>query len=510
MAPDSRNGGVLRQAQRCCRPIGSTRPGRGADGGDGDTMTELKPMDDETAPEVAALAGALRDLFADLGVSIRRYAARRSYDSATVSRYLGGRRVPPWEFVLHLLHDVAERRGAVPTQDALELFKGLYNSALESGRSPVHRARLLERKLADADREAQRAATRERWLEDTLHDREQRLRDLQIRFRELQAASFAPSDTPDPADPAASSDESTRLRAEIHELEEELTRVRALHQRAEERCEQLERQLAEAEGEDEDADRGEGEVRDRLPEAVRGSGPDDEGPGGEGPDDEGPGWTVRTSSSSFSASASGTVHQVLYNGYVSSDGWQVDEEFVFSRSVRISDGERHLGNGLLVDPTTVVTVSYVLQQLRNASDAPTVRSATGERVSAAPVEIMAETTQESLYEGSAPLAVLRLDSPVPLPDTPLRIDGRFTPGRQLLVSAYAANGRFSCLLDLTGRTGDRLRVAGDIVNGLGGAPAFTSTGALAGIVVARWQEGRGGFLLPVTALGALKSVTVGE
>ncbi|MEU5163789.1 hypothetical protein AB0G74_29825 [Streptomyces sp. NPDC020875] len=508
MAPDSRNGGVLRQAQRCCRPIGSTRPGRGEDGGDGDTMTELKPMDDETAPEVAALAGALRDLFADLGVSIRRYAARRSYDSATVSRYLGGRRVPPWEFVLHLLHDVAERRGAVPTQDALELFKGLYNSALESGRSPVHRARLLERKLADADREAQRAATRERWLEDTLHDREQRLRDLQIRFRELQAASFAPSDAPDPAASSDLSDESTRLRAEIHELEEELTRVRALHQRAEERCEQLERQLAEAEGEDEDADRGEGEARGRLPEAVRGSGPGGEGSDGEGPDGEGSGRAARTGTT-WSA-VSGDVQQVVYNGYVSSDGWQVDEEFVFARSVRISDGERHLGNGLLVDPTTVVTVSYVLQQLRNASDAPTVRSATGERVSATPVEITAETTQESLYEGSAPLAVLRLDSPVPLPDTPLRIDGRFTPGRQLLVSAYAANGRFSCLLDLTGRTGDRLRVAGDIVNGLGGAPAFTSTGALAGIVVARWQEGRGGFLLPVTALGALKSVTVGE
>ncbi|MEU3597438.1 hypothetical protein ABZ714_01680 [Streptomyces sp. NPDC006798] len=464
-------------------------------------MTGLKPMDDDTAPEVAALAGALRELFADLGVSVRRYAVRRSYDSATVSRYLGGRRVPPWEFVLHLLHDVAERRGTVPTREALELFKDLYNSALESGRSPVHRARLLERRLADADREAQRAATRERWLEDTLHDREQRLRDLQMRFRELQAMPFEPS--PDPLDdtPAGPAGEYDRLRQEIQALEDELTRVRALHQQAEERCEQLERQLAEAEAADEDQpDEQAPDPARRLPEVVRSPASGEDGYVGED----------RTASAWWT----GDVGGQQYNTYnvvntTVTDGWQVDEEFVFARSVRISDDQRHLGNGLLLDPTTVVTVSYVLQQLKDRFGGPRVQSATGEWVSATPVEITAETNQESLYEGGPPLAVLRLDSPVPLSEHPLTLDGRFTPGRQLLVSAFAADGRFSCLLDITGRTGDRLRVAGDIVNGLGGAPAFTSTGALAGIVMARWKEGRGGYLLPVTALGALKSITLG-
>ncbi|MFE0424821.1 hypothetical protein [Streptomyces sp. NPDC058953] len=457
-------------------------------------MTELKPIDDDLAPEVAALAAALRDLFADLGVSVRRYAVRRSYDSGTVSRYLGGGRVPPWEFVLHLLHDVAERRGTVPTQETSDLLRNLHTSALECGRSPAHRAQLLERKLADADREAQRAATRERWLEDNLHDREQRLRDLQMRHRELQATSVPPPKDPlDDEPPGTVSDESIRLRGEIHALEEELARVRALHRRAEERCDQLERRLAEVE---EAAGDEQGAVPTRLPDVVPARGPVE--------------GVVHEGGAANSRVVGGNAIYNSGNLTMFTDTWQVDEEFVFSMSVRVTCDGKHLGNGLLVDATTVVTVSYVLQQITDGDGPPVVQLATGERVSATAIEVSAETSDESLYQGGPPLAVLRLDTPVTVADGPMVLDSRFTPGRQLLVSAYAANGRFSCLLDITGRTGDRLRVAGDIVNGLGGAPAFTSAGALAGIVVARWAEGRGGFLLPVAALGALESVTLRE
>lgn len=152
---------------------------------------ELQPVHDGLPPETAALAQALRDLFAGLNLTTRRYAARRSYDSSTVSRYLSGQRLPRWEFVLNLLNDVSEARGATPTGEAVDMLRTLHTAAWQTGNSPVHRVHLLERKLADADREAQRAAARERWLQDTLEDREQRIRDLGLRYRELQAGAAA-------------------------------------------------------------------------------------------------------------------------------------------------------------------------------------------------------------------------------------------------------------------------------------------------------------------------------
>ncbi|MCZ0980738.1 hypothetical protein O1L60_21920 [Streptomyces diastatochromogenes] len=152
-------------------------------------MTGLKPIEDEGTLEVRALAQALRDLFQGLGVSTRRYAIRRSYDSGTVSRYLGGRRLPPWKFVLDLLHDVAEERGTLPTEETVAMLRALHTAAVNSGNGATHKVLLLERRLAEADRAARGAATRERALEEALQDREHRIRDLQLRERELRAGA---------------------------------------------------------------------------------------------------------------------------------------------------------------------------------------------------------------------------------------------------------------------------------------------------------------------------------
>ncbi|MBH1933386.1 hypothetical protein I5Q34_03640 [Streptomyces sp. AV19] len=402
-------------------------------------MGELKPVDDDLPPAAAVLAQALRDLFTGLCVSTRRYAARRAYDSSTVSRYLSGRRVPPWEFVLNLLHDVGETRGSVPTAETIDRLRTLHTAALESGGSPAHRVQLLERELAAADGEARHAATRERWLEDTLQDREHRIRDLEMRNRELEA----------------------RLREEIRDLKEELVRVQALHQQAEDRCEQLERQLAEA------------EERAPLPAGFR------------------PEADVHNNV------AAG--QQFLSSVMVYTDSWQVDEEFVESVSVQLyAMDHRYLGNGLLFDAETVITPGPVPEALWTRSETErTVKVHVGGRkVPATSLETRA----------SPPLVVLRLEKPLPFPGRPLSFDRRLMPGRQLLVSAYTTNGPYSCLLDVKGRTGNWLRVTGELPDGLIGAPAFSGAGALTGLLLSCGRDGQRGLLLPVGSLRALTTV----
>ncbi|WEV26338.1 hypothetical protein OYE22_14885 [Streptomyces sp. 71268] len=469
-------------------------------------MSELKPVNQGMGPDVAALAVALRDLFQGLGVSTRRYAARRAYDSSTVSRYLSGSHMPPWEFVLNLLHDVAEERGTVPTEQTIAMLRDLHNAALSGSKSPAHKVQLLERKLAEADQEARRAAARERWLEDALQDREHRVRDLQTRFHELQASASASASSEPLGDAAAGerADEQARLREEVRELREELARVRERHQRAEERCEQLERQLADAEGGSTEASEDAllPEVVHRATETTRV--PEDTGPAGSAGTAE-----AEVHNRFMAAPGSAPVNSVYQIGHVhgsvtvNADDWQVDEEIVAAVSVRVCELDGHLGNGLLLDARTVITSARLPADPLFSGVHVVVAGRLVEV--AAVVETLALPELDPLWlRYPAPLVVLRLAEPVPVPEQPLTFDWRPRPGRQLLVSAHAATGPYSCVLDVRGRTGDWLRVAGEVVRGLIGAPAFSSTGGLAGLVLA--EGGQSGLLLPVAALRALTSV----
>ncbi|TQE34054.1 hypothetical protein Sipo8835_16175 [Streptomyces ipomoeae] len=456
-------------------------------------MSELKRVDEDLPPEVLALAQALRDLFQGLGISTRRYAARRSYDSGTVSRYLSGRRLPPWEFVLNLLHDVAEERGNVPTEETIGMLRALHDAALRAGNSPVHKVQLLQRQLAEADQEARRAAMRERLLEDAVQDREHRIRDLQMRYRELQAASVSSAEEGlgDATSSGGSAEEHARLRAEIHDLQEELARVRALHRRAEERCEQLERQLADAERTAERV----GETA-LLPEVFV-------------PDARNGDRASSGASGVFGQST--TVHGDLN---VFTSGWQVDEEYVESVTVQMIRGDtKHRGNGLLVDAETVVTFEHLLPLggWRTSSFKAVVRG-DGRIVRAASIERYAVTHRKKQYY----VVALRLYHPLPFPARPLTADQRPTPGSQLLVNAYTWDGPYSCVLEVNGRTGEWLRVSGEIKSDLDGAPAFSSTGGLVGLLSIgepglfgpRDSERGRGHILPVSTLQALKSVNL--
>jgi CheY-like chemotaxis protein len=216
-------------------------------------MGELRPLADELNDDCRAFAQALRTLFTGLGVSVRRYAARRYRDAGTVSRYLSGTRVPPWEFVVELFADLATDHGAPPTTPTLEHVRDLHRRAVRPGVPAADGVQVLQRQLADADREARRATVQEDVLGDALLDRQHRIADLEVRLNLLEAQWTAErASTPLPVDEPGSADdllaERGRLEEQVRALETELEETRLRVMLAESRCDVLERQLAIVEG----------------------------------------------------------------------------------------------------------------------------------------------------------------------------------------------------------------------------------------------------------------------
>lgn len=423
-------------------------------------MSELQAFGEGISPEMRALAQALRDLFAGLKISERRYAARRSYDSSTVSRYLSGQRLPSWEFALNLLNDVAETRGTVPTAETTEMLRALHHAALRAGKSPTHRVQLLQQQLAVADEDARRAAQRERWLEDTLRDREHRVRELQLQIGGLRSESGSGATDADKA----------RLLAEIRQLKEELEETREAHRQAEERCERLERRLADAERRT--------DSRDELAVGAL----------------ERPGV------------------QNVFNGHVfvnDPSRWAIDEAFVASLTVLVRqpylrDGDQWIwkaSSGLLVDASTVVAPQVAPE---SAGSECRVYPQAGEGVRAEVIE-----SPHSPFG----LAVLRLAEPLPDPVPSFTLGQRPAPASRLLVNGYALGDRglaqpHSCLLEVKGRSAEWVRVEGEFDRGLVGAPAFhVETGELSGLVRGSLRSDQArGHLIPAEALLDLESL----
>ncbi|MCP9212816.1 hypothetical protein NMK44_37990 [Streptomyces sp. NEAU-Y11] len=151
-------------------------------------MGELRPLGDNLPDECRAFAMELRGLFAGLEVSVRRYAVRRHRDPSTVSRFLSGTRIPPWEFVFDLFTDLAARRGAAVTPAAIELMRDLHRAAVRTSRSPAHAMEILQVQLADADREARCSLAHQDALGEVLLDRKHRIADLEVRLNQAEAA----------------------------------------------------------------------------------------------------------------------------------------------------------------------------------------------------------------------------------------------------------------------------------------------------------------------------------
>lgn len=217
--------------------------------------SSLVPLDGGLPDESRAFAEALRSLFVGLGVSVRRYAARRNRDAGSVSRFLNGTRIPTWEFVHDLLSDVAEQQGSVPTPETTELLRRLHRTALDKSGSAHNRVQVLEDQLADADRQSVRSAALVRALENALVDAQHRAADLERQIGQLRVYDEREVAETDRA-LQVYEDQLAGLRRErqslidqVDALGEQLKDAHGRRIQAEQRCEELERQLLAAEEE---------------------------------------------------------------------------------------------------------------------------------------------------------------------------------------------------------------------------------------------------------------------
>ncbi|AWI30135.1 response regulator [Streptomyces tirandamycinicus] len=233
-------------------------------------MGELLPLASDLSEEGRALSEALRSIFSGLGISVRRYAARRHRDPGSVSRFLNGSRIPPWEFVADLINDVAEQMGKAPTPDAMNVLREVHRSALKASSAPMHAVQLLEDQLAEADRDARATALQQEMLMEALQARQRRIADLQVQLSESESSRIREGArlTKELELQRVRFDEleaeRDQLLEAIRQLEEELVAVQARHLEAESRCDLLEQRLASMEG-DSDADPVEARLAEKEP-----------------------------------------------------------------------------------------------------------------------------------------------------------------------------------------------------------------------------------------------------
>ncbi|GGY50871.1 helix-turn-helix domain-containing protein [Streptomyces djakartensis] len=215
-------------------------------------MSGLDPLGDDIRPEVRELAETLRMLFASLEISLRRYAVRAHSDPGTVSRYLNGKRVPPWSFVTGLLTHVADHRGEPVTAEARSSLRMLHGKAVAAS-TRNHRVQELQQLLQEQDQHVRDSQAGEQRLEEELLKLQRRFHVVETELRALEAARASDCEEHRGAMDQARA-EQARLRAERDSLRQEITSLRTqladaqqATTLAEEHCARLERLLDAAE-----------------------------------------------------------------------------------------------------------------------------------------------------------------------------------------------------------------------------------------------------------------------
>nr|MDT0518443.1 hypothetical protein [Streptomyces sp. DSM 41633] len=215
-------------------------------------MSNLEPIDTGIHEEGRALAQALRTLFDALDISMRRYATRCHTDFGTVSRYLSGKRVPPWSFVKELLANVSEHRGQPTSDEAVRALRQMHARALGTGKG-TRKVVELQQLLEEADQQVLEANSLERLLRQALREQEQQISQLTVELQSLRAsrAQDRQSESKEVdllfAGYQDLKDEREELLREISFLKKQLHETTAARILAEARCEQLEHQIEEAE-----------------------------------------------------------------------------------------------------------------------------------------------------------------------------------------------------------------------------------------------------------------------
>ncbi|WP_329387377.1 hypothetical protein OG625_30420 [Streptomyces sp. NBC_01351] len=215
-------------------------------------MSSLEPIDSGVPEEGQALAQALRTLFDALGISMRRYSARCHTDFGTVSRYLSGKRVPPWGFVRDLLANVAEHRGQPASDETVAALRQMHARALGVGNG-TRRVVELQQALEEADQQVRESISLERLLRQALQEQERQVSQLRVELQSLRAARAADRQAESKEVELLISgyqdlkDERDELERELNLIRKQLAETTTARIAAEEKCAQLERQLEEAE-----------------------------------------------------------------------------------------------------------------------------------------------------------------------------------------------------------------------------------------------------------------------
>ncbi|MFI8880246.1 tetratricopeptide repeat protein [Streptomyces sp. NPDC055243] len=211
----------------------------------------LEPLKDGLAPEKRALAEDLRRIFLALKISVRRYAERQYLSPSTVTRYLNGERIPPWNFVAGVITEAQEYRAPL-TAGAEDTLRELHREAIEANRhSDVQR---LQARVVEADENTLRIASQQQALRKALRDREGRLTSLRSRCRSLET-QFEEQRLAHRAEVQFQRSEYQRLQEECSDLQDQvaylqealsLTRTELIA--AEDRCHRLETRLETVQG----------------------------------------------------------------------------------------------------------------------------------------------------------------------------------------------------------------------------------------------------------------------
>ncbi|MFF0416421.1 PAS domain S-box protein [Kitasatospora sp. NPDC004745] len=210
----------------------------------------------ENEPEVEAFISFLNQLFEALDISQTRLAARVNRNKGSVSRFLSGERIAASDFVDALLEQVTELNGNPVTEGVRSQAHHLRLEALRVRNPSLHRLDQLRESLGVAERELHRASVRERALLRELEAAEDRARQAEQRYRQLETdwatARYSSGSSeldiytgPGGADELR--DEIRGLKAELEALRAELSRAQTLKHNAEEQCLRLEARLHAAE-----------------------------------------------------------------------------------------------------------------------------------------------------------------------------------------------------------------------------------------------------------------------
>ena len=221
-------------------------------------MGALEPINESITEDGRALAESLRTLFNSLEISVRRYAARCHTDAGNVSRYLSGKRVPPWSFIKELLANVAEHQGRQASDEAISALRSLHVRVLGTGNS-TKRVLELQHLLEEADQQVLEAAALEKVLRQALRDQEQQVAQLNVELQSARAARAMDRQAGGAEIEIYSTLEDVRaerdqLRVEVDLLRRQLAEATAARILAEERCDQLERQIENAEKQEREAE----------------------------------------------------------------------------------------------------------------------------------------------------------------------------------------------------------------------------------------------------------------